>query len=1235
MTVKSMSRDVNVKSISVSVASPEDILSWSYGEVLKPETLNYRTQRPEKDGLFSERIFGPTKDYECYCGKYKKIRYKGITCEKCGVEVTRSIVRRERMGHVTLATPVAHIWFLRNVPSKLGLLLNISVSKLEKVIYYAAYIVTSVDEENRKRTIAMLDSEFKSVSNGKDAKGAAAKDMKDRQKRVKEVLSTLEPGLILTESEYYMLSEQFGDVFEADRGAGAIRKILEQLDVKKIASEIRHDLKTVRDASREKRLLRRLQLVKSLLKGNIRPEWMVWTVLPVLPPELRPMVALDGGRYATADLNDLYRRVINRNNRLKKLIELKSPEVIIVNEKRMLQEAVDALIDNGQRMGVQLLSARRRPLRSLADMLKGKQGRFRQNLLGKRVDYSGRSVIVVGPDLKLDECGLPKELALELFRHFVINKVIAREFAFNMKQANRFIEQRSPEVWAILEEVIKDKRVLLNRAPTLHRLGIQSFKPLLIEDLCIRIPPLVCEAFNADFDGDQMAVHLPLTQEAQYEAKKLMNAGTNLLKPANGDPITRPTQDMVLGSYFLTRMVPGAKGEGGAYSGESEAMLAYELGFLDLNAKIRIIVRGELRETSYGRIIFNSVLPLSFRFVDELVGKKAFSKLVGEIIDTVGIEEARTYLDGIKNLGFKYSTISGVTWSISDTIVPKEKPALVKETEDKIEVIQSQFEEGLLTEREKSERTIEIWNDARSELASIIPKAFSPENPIFSIFDSGAKGSWLQPVQMMGMKGLVAGATGETIELPIKSSYKEGFGILEYFISTHGARKGTTDTALKTAAAGYLTRRLVDVSQDLIVSKEDCGEEEGIFIPRAEGEKFGHKFAERAFGRTSAQDVRIERKLVVRKGATIGRSEAKAIEASNLEGIRVHSPVRCKARSGICAKCFGLDLARNKPVGVGEAVGIIAAQSIGEPGTQLTMRTFHIGGISGTDITYGLPRVEEIFEARPPKGKAPLAKEDGSVAFVEERGLSKAIGIRGSAESAKKRKTAKRGKKTGEEGVIEYLIPLHALVYVKEGDKVARGTQLSEGPLDLREVLAYRGLEEAERYIIDEVQKVYVPQGSPISDKYVEIIVRQMFSKVIIKDTGDTDFIVDEIVDRQRFMGVNRDMRARKKTPAKAIIKIMGITRVALNSDSFLAAASFQETSRVLVNASVQRKVDTLRGLKENVIIGKLIPAGTGLMGFDADFVKTSPMPELPPDIPPVTEAPAAEAAPVVDPVKE
>ncbi len=1190
-----MNKNVDLKSISIGLASPDEILSWSYGEVLKPETLNYRTQRPEKDGLFSERIFGPTKDYECYCGKYKKIRYKGIVCEKCGVEVTRAVVRRERMGHITLATPVTHIWFLRNVPSKMSLLLNISVPKLEKVIYYAAFIVTTVNEGNKKRTLEMLDKEYKSL---KQDKNENAKELKESKERLREVVSVLERGLILTESEYYTLAEKFGDVFEADRGAGAIRKILEQIDLKDLLKKLKQELTSVKDANREKRVLRRLQLIKSLLKSGIRPEWMVLTSLPVLPPELRPMVALEGGRYATADLNDLYRRVINRNNRLKKLIELKSPEVIITNEKRMLQEAVDALIDNSARTGAQLLSSRRRPLRSLADMLKGKQGRFRQNLLGKRVDYSGRSVIVVGPELKLNECGLPKNLALELFRHFVINKIIERGLAYNIKQANRFIEQRSPEVWGILEEVIADKKVLLNRAPTLHRLGIQAFKPLLIEDLCIRIPPLVCEAFNADFDGDQMAVHLPLTAEAQYEAATLMNAGSNLLKPANGEPITRPTQDVVLGAYYLTRTQDGLLGEGKIFSDSTEAMAAYENGFLDLNAKMKCRINGALMETTYGRIIFNGILPEGFRFVNEVLTKKTLSKLVSEIIDVHGIDDSQEHLDGIKNLGFIYATRSGTTWAMSDTLVPVEKAKLVEEGNKRVELVESHYEEGLLTEDERREKNVEIWTNIREQIAPLIPKAMTIENPIFSIFDSGARGTWAQPIQMMGMKGLVLDANGKTIELPVKSSYKEGLGVLEYFISTHGARKGSTDTALKTASAGYLTRRLVDVSQDLIIKEEDCGTTDGIDIIRAEGDKFGYKFGDRLFGRVATHDVRIDRKLIVREGEMITKATAKTIQESKLESIIVRSPITCKSFDGICAACFGQDLSKNRLVAQGEAVGIVAAQSIGEPGTQLTMRTFHIGGVAGSDITYGLPRIEEIFEARPPKGKAVLVKEDGVVEFIKEVGLTKVIEVKNTKKTVSKSKKVKSG-------ITEYVVPLNVNIFVKVGDRVTKGQQLSEGPLDIREILSYRGLEQAQRYIVNEVQKIYVPEGASINDKYVEIVVRQMFSRVVVKDGGDTDFTNDEVVDKQRFLRANRDVRRSKKKPAKAVVRILGITRVALTSDSFLSAASFQETSRVLVNASVEGKLDPLRGLKENVIIGKLVPVGTGFRGIPEELLAT------------------------------
>ncbi len=1178
-----MERNFDLKSISIRVASPEEVLSWSHGEVLKPETLNYRTQRPEKDGLFSERIFGPTKDYECYCGKYKKIRYKGVTCEKCGVEVTRSIVRRERMGHINLASPVTHIWFLKTVPSKLSLLLNIPVPKLEKVVYYAAYIVTSVNEESRSRVMKELKVEYKSL---KKETGSAV--FKETKERAEEILHILKPGLILTEEEYYFLAERFGDVFEADKGAGALRKILEQLDLNALMKEIEKELKVVRDVNRERRLLHRLKLIDSLIKANIRPEWMIMTVLPVLPPELRPMVALDGGRYATADLNDLYRRVINRNNRLKKLMELKSPEVIITNEKRMLQEAVDALVDNSIHLGSQMLSSRRRPLRSLADMLRGKQGRFRQNLLGKRVDYSGRSVIVVGPELKLNECGLPKNLALEIFRPFVINKVIERGLAYNIKQANRLIEQGLPEVWAILEEVIADKKVLLNRAPTLHRLGIQAFKPVLIEDLAIRIPPMVCAAFNADFDGDQMAVHLPLGKEAQEEAGALMDASRNLLKPANGEPIVEPSKDMVLGIYFLTKIKDNAKGEGCVLSGMSEATQAYEAGLIDLQARIKIFLDGKLEETSYGRLIFNRVLPTDFGFVNEHLRRKSLSKIVAKIIEKYGLENTHQYLDKIKDLGFVYSTLSSITWGMSDAILPKDKPAILEEGNKEVELVESQFNEGLLTEEERKEKIISIWTEVRDKIATAVSKTLPVGNPIFSIIDSNARGSWSQANQMIGMKGPVINPKGDTLELPVRRSYKEGLSVLEYFISTHGARKGSTDTALKTASAGYLTRRLVDVSQDLIIRGVDCRTKEGFEIFRKDGDEYGHNLADRLFSRTSLEDIKIDRKLVVRAGEIIGADVAKKIQESKIESIKVRSPITCKTVYGICSTCYGLDLSRNKPIELGEAVGVIAAQSIGEPGTQLTMRTFHIGGVAGVDITHGLPRVEEIFEARPPKGKAALAKADGKVSSIEEKGLSKVIKIEESiSTSAKKKKS----------NITEYLVPPGVLIFFKEGDRVNKGDQLFEGPLDIRELLTHRGVEAVERYIINEVQKIYIPEGASINDKHIEVIIRQMLSRVLIKDSGDTEFTRSEIVEKSKFRFLNMEAKKLKKAAAKGAQRIFGITRVALTTESFLSAASFQETARVLVGAAVQGKVDTLKGLKENVIIGKLIPVGSGFRG--------------------------------------
>ncbi len=1187
--------NLDLKSISISVASPDEIMSWSHGEVIKPETLNYRTQRPEKDGLFSERIFGPTKDYECYCGKYKKIRYKGVVCEKCGVEVTRAAVRRERMGHITLASPVAHIWFLKTVPSRLSLLLNISVPKLEKVIYYASYIVTGVNEDNRKRALSELEKEYKSL---KAEKVLDDEDLKEKQEKVKEVISILKPGLILTQDEYYRLSERFGDVFSADQGAGAVRRILEGLDLKAMIKELTKELEQVQDANRQKRILMRLRLARLLIKSNIRPEWMTMTVLPILPPDLRPMVALDGGHYATADLNDLYSRVINRNNRLKKLLELKSPEVIIVNEKRMLQEAVDALIDNTARLGSQLLSSKRRPLRSLADMLKGKQGRFRQNLLGKRVDYSGRSVIVVGPELKLNECGIPKHMALELFRPFVISKIIERGLAFNIKQANRLIEQGPPEIWAILEEVIANRRVLLNRAPTLHRLGIQAFRPVLIEDMAIRIPPLVCSAFNADFDGDQMAVHLPLTAEAQVEAADLMDAGGNLLKPANGDPIISPTNDIVLGIYFLTHVMPGAKGEGRSFANITEATLAHENGIIEINTGIKVSLPQGVVETSYGRLIFNDIMPPDFGFMNEDFDKKKLSKTVSRIIENYSMEESRAYIDKIKDLGFAYSTISSVTWSMSDSIIPPEKEEIVKRGNEQAAQVESQYEEGLLTNEERKNRIATIWTEAREKVAVALPKSFKDGNPIFSIINSKARGSWNQMVQMMGMKGLVQGTSGDTMELPAKSSYKEGLSVLEYFITTHGARKGTTDTALKTASAGYLTRRLVDVAQDVFIREEDCGASDGIEVIKSEGDAYGYSFTERLYSRTAAEDLRVERKIVVRAGEIIGRDAASKIGKSETASVKVRSPITCKTLYGVCAACYGLDLSRNKPIELGEAVGIVAAQSIGEPGTQLTLRTFHAGGVAGADITHGLPRVEEVFESRPPKGKAALSKADGVVHDIEERGLSIIVKIR---ETTPKKSTAKRRKTKEDADIVEYLVPGGATIFFKVGDKIKKGDQLFEGPLDLREILALRGVDALVHYIVNEIQKVYIPEGAAINDKHIEIIVKQMLSRVAVKEPGDTDFMTGEIIEKPRFMTVNRLTRKSKKQPARAIQRVFGVTRVSLTTESFLSAASFQETARVLVDASVQRKVDVLRGLKENVIIGKLIPVGTGLRGVNQE----------------------------------
>ncbi len=1167
--------------LKLRIASPEDILRWSHGEVIKPETINYRTQRPEKDGLFSERIFGPTKDWECYCGKYRRVRYKNVVCDKCGVEVTRSIVRRERMGHIALATPVVHIWFFRNVPSKLGLMLDVPMQKLEKVIYYAAYIVTEVDEDAQKKGLEEVEKEYKSRKKAKE-EGVSDATLKSGLLAAKAELQSLSVGEVLSETEYVNLAKRFGSIFKAGSGAEAIRKILEAMDLKKEVAAIRKALKGEEDTAAEVRLLKRLKLLSSLLGEGMRPEWTILTMLPVLPPDLRPMVALDGGRYATSDLNDLYRRVINRNNRLKKLMDLQAPDVIVTNEKRMLQESVDALVDNSARFGVQQMSAQRRPLRSLADMLKGKQGRFRQNLLGKRVDYSGRSVIVIGPELQLHQCGLPKKMALEMFKPFVINKIIERGLAHNIRNANRLIEAAPPEVWEILEEVSMNKKVLLNRAPTLHRLGVQAFQPLLIEDLVIRIPPMVCTAFNADFDGDQMAVHLPLTDEAQREASEIMLSSVNLLKPATGDPIMVPTQDIVLGCYSLTRnpLDPEIKK---AFSSVDEAFLALEYGYITLHTMIRVPhpkVAGERLETTIGRLRFNEAMPKDFGYVNRQLDKKELSKVVGAIIGTYGTERSAQYLDAIKKIGFAAATDSGISWGMDDMVVPPEKKELIKASEAEESKIWEQFNQGLLTESERRNRVISIWDKVKGKLAKLLPQVLGPTNPIFEIISSGARGSWSQPTQMMGMKGLVANPKGETMELPVKSSLKEGFSVLEYFISTHGARKGTTDTALKTASAGYLTRRLVDVSQDLVIREEDCHSKEGVEMRRKDGADFGHSFASRLFSRTALGDVKAGNKVFARAGDMIDRATSEAIEAAvAVESVWVRSPITCRTLYGLCTACYGFNLGNNHPVEKGEAVGIVAAQSIGEPGTQLTMRTFHIGGVAGADITHGLPRVEELFEARPPKGKAFMSEIDGTIEAIEEKGLIRTVRIAG---------TDKK------DGVLEYPIPRTSEIYFKVGATVKKGDQLSEGHLDIKELFALKGKEAVQAYIVSEVQRIYVSEGASINNKHIEIIVRQMFARVKIKEAGDTEFVPGDVVEKSRFLEVNREMKHAGKTPAHAKQLLMSVTKVALSTESFLSSASFQETARVLINAATEGKVDLLRGLKENVIIGRLIPVGTG-----------------------------------------
>ena len=1285
-------RVFDLEAIRVKLASPEDILNWSHGEVTKPETINYRTQRAEKDGLFCERIFGPEKDYECYCGKYRRIRYKGVVCDRCGVEVTKSSVRRERMGHIKLACPVSHIWFLRGIPSRIGMALDIPMQQLEKVIYFAAYIITSVNGEAKKNILGEIEKEYKHKIKGlksesgegstpssilpsddhrrggdvgkiplkegeEESRGKSAsaktttgektieRQLKDNKKadkeddelsgdledlriardRAKEEVLSISPMKVISEVEYYNYSLKYGEIFEAGTGAEVLRKICEKIDLKKEIEDSKVEIEKV-SALEKRKKMRRLIFLKSIQKSGVKSEWMFLNVLPILPPDLRPMVQLDGGRYASSDLNDLYRRVINRNNRLKYLLEISAPEVIVRNEKRMLQEAVDALIDNGMRKGVLTTATTggRRLLKSLADILKGKQGRFRQNLLGKRVDYSGRSVIVVGPELKLHQCGLPKKMALELFKPFVIKKILDRELVYNVRSASRLIEQETDEVWAILEEVAKDKVVLLNRAPTLHRLGIQAFQPLLVEGESIRVHPMVCKAFNADFDGDQMAVHLPLSDEAQKEAREIMLSSLNLLKPATGVPIVSPSQDIILGCYWLTKIKENGLGEGKVFSNVSEAIMAKEEGELDLRAKIKIRmpaaqIQGKekekektakveyiLVETSLGRAMFNEALPDDYVFVNDTMDSKKIEKLVGDVIDRYGREIIEETLDRIKSLGFESATISGITWGMDDLIVPAGKDAVIKFAEKEIETIEGHYKKGLLSRDEKSGKVIEVWTRAKSEIEKLVPKSLPPTGPVFTIVDSGARGSWTQPVQMAGMKGLVINPAGQIIELPVKSSFKEGFDVLEYFISTHGARKGTADTALRTSTAGYLTRRLVDVSHDVIVHDEDCGDQNGIETKKKDADEIGQNFSYKILGRTVLEDIKLGEEIIVKKGELIDWKATRRIIEGGIEKIKVRSPINCKSVRGICQKCYGWDLGHNALVKLGQAVGVVAAQAIGEPGTQLTMRTFHTGGVAGGgDITFGLPRVQEVFEARIPGGKAEISHYEGQIIEITEDRIIRIKIDNSSAESSSANASAKvtadkpednksKSKKVAKEDIIEYKIPPKTAILVEKGQKISKGQQLCEGNLDLKETFKTRGKEAVQAYVLKEIQRIYASQGAPIHDKHIEIIIRQMFSRVKIKDPGESLFSAGEVVERAVFIEENLRLKKEKKNQAKAVNILLGITRVSLTTDSFLSSASFQETSRVLIKASLQGKEDKLKGLKENVIIGKLIPAGTG-----------------------------------------
>jgi len=1396
----------NFDAIRISLASPEQIKGWSSGEVTKPETINYRTLKPEKDGLFDERIFGPTKDWECYCGKYKRIRYKGIICDKCGVEVTRSKVRRERMGHIKLASPVSHIWYFKGTPSRLGILLDISPRNLERILYFAMYVVNRVDEGEREKVLARVDQELEEriaraqgvvdekrtelestiadkrteiteahdaeirrhderfttrseelasaaqqveagikdggskvaedvvftptgevIARGGDASRSALAALRkavaaevealdaevkaakaEAQERLDQAVADLTGGIdealaserehvaretdearlaaraarqqvndikvmqTLTETEYRTLSEQYGRLFDAGMGAEAVKRIIEQLDLDDLAQKLHVEMRQT-SGQRRKKAIKRLRLIEAFRKSGARPEWMILSTLPVIPPDLRPMVQLDGGRFATSDLNDLYRRVINRNNRLSRLLDLEAPEIIIRNEKRMLQEACDALIDNGRR-GRAISGTGNHRLKSLSDMLKGKQGRFRQNLLGKRVDYSGRSVIVVGPELKLHQCGLPKKMALELFKPFVMRQLVEKGFAHNIKSAKRIVERVRPEVWDVLEEVIKDHPVLLNRAPTLHRLGIQAFMPVLVEGSAIQIHPLVCFAFNADFDGDQMAVHVPLSTAAQAEAKELMLSTQNLLSAADGSPVVSPTHDMVLGCYYLTVENADEKGAGKAFAGADEAVMAAQLGHVHVQAPIKVELdlrdpaegdgdgtaptRRELVETTPGRVIFNTVIPDELGFVNQVMDRKGLKALIAQCYRELGPEATTHLVDGIKNLGFHYATVAGITIGIDDIRVPEEKVKLLADADAAVAGIDREFRKGFITDDERYTQTVEVWRRATDDVTERMLAGLDKRGSVWMITHSGARGNVTQVHQLAGMRGLMADPSGRIIDLPIRSNLREGMSVLEYFISSHGARKGLADTALRTADSGYLTRRLVDVAQDVITREDDCGTDLGTWITREESEQIPEPFGDRLVGRMAAMDVVDEKagETIVARNEELTEAVIERIEAAGIDRVNARSPLTCAARHGVCRMCYGRNLATGQLVELGQAVGIIAAQSIGEPGTQLTMRTFHTGGVAGEDITQGLPRVEELFEARIPKGQATMTEIDGTVE-VARTGADQPITVRvthreayatpfkvtpqhevlvangdevaegqllariGEGDEAVEIKASSAGRVTKRGSTLtlhaedvdtrEYAVPHSARLRVETGEEVSAGDPLTEGSLNPKDLLQIKGVDTVQRFLVAEVQKVYRSQGVTIADKHIEIIVRQMLRKVTVDSAGDTELLPSELIDRFEFEEVNNRILAEGGEPATAGTVLLGVTKASLNTSSFLAAASFQETTRVLTEAAINGAKDHLLGLKENVIIGKLIPAGTGA---EARALAAQRAKELPPE---------------------